>query len=879
MMFGAIRVKAQTEPLLLSRLDIVKDYEFPLEFTEGEGYEGKSFSTSLDGLYDAIGTLAEDIDEQISDKLFTQVVNVDESETYSWSNELQLLSSTETDGWFGRYFEDAQASNAPKTWGSTAENQNTFYLQAITLSNGEFTIGSAGQYPGVLKYGDTDYTYLYIVNGNKAARVKVYVDIKEAQTIELETQLSKLNIVKDYEFPLEFYVGKSYEGKSYTTTLEGLYDALGTTAEEIDANAAKITFTQVVSSEEVDGIMQYSWSDELQLPSVAATDSWFGRYIQYDEATDTETPLEMCAPKTWGGSADNQNTFYLQNITLSNGEFTIGSAGQYPGVLKLEDTDYTYLYIIHGDKAARVKVYVDMKEQEVIDPDQLEQVGETTVEVTAEINDSYGTKAFSVDMAPILEALGVESYDEDIFTWESEGKIGDNHTEGSGGYYYNDEGFIENWGSNASFYIALPNGASSISDGNYTIGQMAGHFTYITEPTTVIGDLIYKIGAKYYVVHVKYTVTPPEAKLDNPDDNFDLVSVQALYKELVPSDAYYGDCDAETKANMEMELDMTAVKNLIGEGSYEFWGLKAPANADSYGTLTTSTGYSTNSGFNGGFWMGMPNPDLGDEYVNYAWVANWSQNAYGIEWNLSTGRIGFDIHPGSPAHQVGDTYKSVFYLENTSTHQAIKYILTVAYVEAYSAKGEEAGKEEVVGVLSGENISDEDFYYVGDAISNEVYEVLGIDPSEYEDCTWMVTNSSGKLVDFPAGLEGENATFDKYGYYINVETADIEDIAFTLCYYKEENRFAVGFYGFEGGPDGLAEYISGKTYKTTVALKYGDKYYVFDIVAGDEETVTGIVETTVNTQTARKIYDINGREITAPVRGIYIIDGKKVMIK
>ena len=83
----------------------------------------------------------------------------------------------------------------------------------------------------------------------------------------------------------------------------------------------------------------------------------------------------MCAPKAWGGSAENQNTFYLQNFTLSEGEFTIGSAGQYPGVLVLDDTDYTYLYVIHGDKAARIKVYVDMKEQEHVNPDELHMIG------------------------------------------------------------------------------------------------------------------------------------------------------------------------------------------------------------------------------------------------------------------------------------------------------------------------------------------------------------------------------------------------------------------------------------------------------------------------------------------------------------------------
>ena len=408
---------------------------------------------------------------------------------------------------------------------------------------------------------------------------------------------------------------------------------------------------------------------------------------------------------------------------------------------------------------------------------------------------------------------------------------------------------------------------------------MQGHFTNITEPTTVSADLIFKVAEKYYVVHVIYTVTPPEDVTDNPDDNFEIVSKQNLYKELVPSQLYYGESDAETKANMEMELDMEAVKKFIGEGSYEFWGLKAPANADSYGTLTTSTGYGTNAGFTGGFWMGMPKDNLGEEYVNYSWVEGWAQNAYGIEWNLSTGKIGFDIHPNSPAHQVGDTYQSIFYLENTSNHKAIKYTLTVEYVSEYSGKGEEVGSTDVVGVLSADDVNGDGFYNVGETMSDEVYAALGIDSSNYGDCTWMITNTSGKLVAFSGGLQAENATFDANGYYVDTSNEDlIDDVVFTLAFDEETNRFAIGFFGQED-PDNPEAYMAGKVFQTTVALRYGEKYYKFNIFAGDEQTVTGIKTISGDSVSAGKIYDISGREVANPSRGLYIINGKKVMIK
>lgn len=757
-----------------------------------------------------------------------------------------------------------------------AEGYSWYAFPDVDDATGEFAI-CVGQLPNHFDDGANLETTLVLHYKGKEASFNVKVTVEPKPTVDFETNLSKLTIVKDYEFPLEFTSGKYYEGKSASITLEGVYDLLGTTADELDADATYHLFTQMLIGEDVEGTTLYSWSDELKMVSEASGGSWFGRYYEYDESTGNETLIEMNAPKEWSESADNQNTYYLQDITLSDGEFTIGSLGQHPNVLKTGDADYTYLYLIYGDKAARIKVYTVVTDPEEVDPEELQMVGETDVYLSAEINDAYGTKPLSFDMAPILEALGVDSYDEDVYSWASEGVISNHHTEGSGGFYWDDEGYIIEWSqSTTAFYAALGN----IANGEYNIGQMAGHFTNITEDTTINADLIYKVDSKYYVVHIHYTVKAPEAKLDNPDDNFDIVSVIPLAMELVPSDKYYGDCNAETKANMQMELDMNAVAKLIGEGSYEFWGLKAPVNADSYGTLTTSTGYGTNSGFTGGFWMGMPNADLGEEYVNYAWVANWAQNSYGIEWNLSTGIIGFDIHPGSPTHQVGDTYKSIFYLENESTHKAIKYILTVSYVEAYSAKGEEVGREEITGILDENNLNDEDFYFVGEAITNDVYEALGIDESEYEDCQWMVMNSAGKFVVHQAGLQGETATFDENGFYVDLNAGGLEeDVAFTVTYDESAKRFAMGFFGQEDGPENLQSYIEGKTFHTSVALMFDGKYYVFDIFAGNEAAVTSINNIVGASIPSVKMYDISGREVVAPTRGLYIINGKKVMIK
>ena len=61
-----------------------------------------------------------------------------------------------------------------------------------------------------------------------------------------------------------------------------------------------------------------------------------------------------------------------------------------------------------------------------------------------------------------------------------------------------------------------------------------------------------------------------------------------------------------------------------------------------------------------------------------------------------------------------------------------------------------------------------------------------------------------------------------------------------------------------------------------IATKKKDKFNIF---AGDEQTVTGIKTISGDSVSAGKIYDISGREVANPSRGLYIINGKKVMIK
>ncbi|MBQ9363430.1 MAG: DUF4859 domain-containing protein [Bacteroidaceae bacterium] len=596
-----------------------------------------------------------------------------------------------------------------------------------------------GQYPNRLVAGDLWTGTFTMVYGEKEVTFTVRLQIVERPAVE--TLLSQLEIVSQYDLPLEFTVGKSYEGKTYSVNIDDVYATLGTTPEELDADVASYTYTQVVQADSVEGELVYSWSDVLQKPEEAAGGAWFGRYINYNEATGEETVFGN-APKTWNTGG---NTFYTQSITLNNGEFSIVS-GQFPDVLKVGDSDYADLYIINGNKACQIHVYVVVKEPEVIDPNAMIQVGDTTIAVTAEVDNNYATKGFTIDMEAVVAALGCTTDDlEDVYAWASEGSISDNHTESSGGFYYNDEGYIENWGSNASFFIART--TTSLNDGKFTIGQMANHFADLEGNQTVKGDLIFQYEKNYYVVTVEYTVKGKEPK---PEEfTYNLVATETLSMQIIPGSAWAW----ETKSTLDLEY----IASKIGTEDFKLYTDKA--NSD--GELSWSSTYTCTPA--PGFWYGTTTYE-NEEHQVVVDNAGWGTNSFGITY--AGGEITWYQYPGQ--RQVGDSYTANIYLANEETGDYIKYILYVRYVEEVTPEAEFAGQEEVTVQMTNDLYDEDEDSYVVALDMQAAYDSLGISEELVEACSVIAPKSSTVFDTYPTE---EQIFYNAEGYTVSDEDA------------------------------------------------------------------------------------------------------------
>lgn len=719
-----------------------------------------------------------------------------------------------------------------------------------------------GQMPGVfaqLYEPSALKATLYLIVGGKEVSFEVTQNVAPAQKMAL----SAFDIVKDYELTLPFTVGRSYEGKTYSATFDGLYEALGVEdAAAFDEAIIENTYTQAIQTEETaEGSGEYIYTpiDQLVRPAEATGDGWFGRYTSYDEATDEETTLPMNYPKSWQSGC----TFYMPDIQLADGKFSIVS-GQFPGTLKVGDTDWTYLYIVNGSKAARVKVQVEVSEPQTISFDQMTLAGESTVPVKMEQAESgwpYIDIAF--DMAPVAEALGVDVSDlDEAWAWASEGELSNNHTTGeAGGYYFDADGYIAGYSNESPIYM-FP---TDIYNGEWRFGQHAGSdfISGATADSPWKTQLVFLGTDKYYIVNIDATITVAGAGDEDPDKTVDdefgeIVATIPLTFEMKPAGSYYGDMSAEDKAAMELDLNIESIKSLLGEDSYNVWGLKAPAAAGGTPRLTAGTGYTPNTGFNSGFWMAMPQENLGDEYVNTAFVGSWGTNSYGIEWKLNDGIFGFDQIPGQRA--VGEEFTSTFYWGLADKSKAIKYELTIKYVEEPNNSGNNA-----TILASIDRMIEESEVENGYDMKAIVTEAFGISEEEWESVVPKLANSAATYVTVEDGssfvmrngaiynlTDGEAAPEDCYG--LTYEDGAVELDPMDIPFADGDESKAVIRMAFDYTD---AEGATGRVLLNITAVS-------------KDSPLVGVSGINTNVDGKATYYTLQGTPLTAPVKGICI---------
>ncbi len=722
-----------------------------------------------------------------------------------------------------------------------------------------------GQMPNFFNkiYTDSDLScVLYLVNGDKTLTFNVSLHVNAAPE-PTEVYLSKLEIVKDYTLPLNFVLGKSYEGKTYSATLEGVYDALGTTAAEFDSKASAQTYTQTyinINADDTEKDAEYVLVDSLSHPEDAADGAWFGRYENFDEGTGNPIPLEINGPKGWAAGC----TFYTQSIALAEGVYSIVS-GQYPGTFtSVEDNDYTYLYLVNGTKAVRIKVQVAVEEPQNVDPSEWTEVGTIDItQSTTKIMDYLKLSTSIENITEVASNLGLEDPSDITFyhlPTAGEG-FSDDLSDGWGAWL-NETGNYCAWGSDARVMVAY-----ELADGVYQISslQMAGTLKDGDEFTFPV-FLANPAAGKYYTVNFKYSIKLPASTIKQAD--WTQEGRLEYNVQLIPSETAY-------LLEQNTTVDVDYIKNKLGVDDINTLTLfgdvyyENPEEADADKIYTSQLTLTE-----GGFWMKSVDGKL--------YPASWGDaDAMGMDWQHSgPGIISWYNKPNT--RKAGDTYTGTFYLVNEEKGQYVRIVCNIEFVDELGPEQEPVGSQDVLITLSEDTYNDDNGQYYSPVVDwASVFMALEMAPEDFEGATWMVQNRAGKFIAFggTSEFDMESAQMDADGYYVNLENGGSdEDIVFAVGLNISDSpsgptdlKFTFSSLGNDLEDDVL--------YATKVAIKSDKGIYVFNIKAATESTMTGINGVAAADKKAGKIYDFSGREVTAPAKGFYIRDGKKYFVK
>ena len=689
----------------------------------------------------------------------------------------------------------------------------------IDTENDKLTI-YVGQFPDALAVGDEcNATFGLNVNGNKVT-FDVKLTIVEKPETGVETHLSLLNILGTVEYDLTEEPRNNYNYNRITIDISKALEALG----YADENAVAETLTDYLYMAWYDNENECKL-DQLESKWTANSGFWTGTF--YDENTGEETG-ELIENASW--------KIYIEAFDLNVAEKTLSAnVGQQPNALKHGDKFWLPMYLINGTNAYIIQVNINIESEtppeEELPFAEKTKVGGEEVNLTSWPLGGYGNIAWSPDLEAI-EALFKEGHSTLTLYSLADGDLSNNRTANADGYWYNADGEIVVFGSGQYIYIQ-PNGNKENFQILY-IGQNPGSCNIGDKWTTylyIVAD------NEYYEIKLNLSII--EKPLIDLSE-LEMVADETYEYQIIPS-GEYGDGRGE----MSTGINLPNLAEQLGVGSYTFLGEKYNEE--------TETAYLTdeyNCDPHPAFWM----------KGNY--VYDWGNaNSYGIYFNSSVPSFTFIQLPNTCA--VGDNFCSTFYLVNYDTNQYVRYTIYIEYVEEV-VDYETVGAETVTLPLW--DAENEDYIETPFDLT-ACYEALGCDQETFAEMgEWKVVNEKGKVT--AEGYEDE-----MYGFWFDANGWPTDD--------EEQMTFSAEYLGADMSDCGegcfrTSAFVEG-TYTCRLVAQFDGKRYYFNItVTPDADAIDSVV---ADSKAVGTIYDVTGRTVNQPSKGLYIVNGKKVLIK
>lgn len=686
---------------------------------------------------------------------------------------------------------------------------------------GEFAI-SVGQYPDTLVAGDKVSAKFALVYGGKQATFEVSLSVIAKPEIPAPTTLVEkdLNIVGEKEIVVEQFPRSGYDSDAVQLEIGDAVAKLGFESAELlaDVLGDVLYCTQYNEGDiEEGGGLKMA---ELTNQSSAGVPGFWLHAVQNEAGEETGE----CARAGYGG----EDKFFVETFAFNaeTGVLTC-KLGQMPSLLKANEQWWVNVYLLRGDKAYRMKYTLKINEREQgSGVEGMNKVGEDVI--TAEIwpdPTNYTHVDIHPDVDAIAAALGCEVGDFGMQALDDTDNWGGT-TANNGGFWFSQAGTVTGYGTNSYFFIepATANDYSLLH-----LGQYPGRIEVGEEYST---KLYFVNGENYYELTVIMKVVPEKVI----DGLFKEVARRSVTFQQEPTSGY------EWTDGIDIPTDF--INETLGTSDWVVYGM-ATLDADGNereGNAKYSKSYTITE--SPGFWLNSDgrNAGWGDPDAKFGISAGGQQS----------GKFSMLQYPNRCS--IGEVLKTQIYFVNEETAEMVTFNVMFNIVSEI-INYDEVGAENVTLPVSMEKDCVIDFDLAPAA------EALGVTVEE------LSAESSRYLKGLAGGTYGEGVNIATgLGFDANGDCNSQGDYFF----YFEDGKMYTGT-----STDIPEDFLLPVQF----AFNIDDKIYVYYANFVSEAVYSGIKTVGNEAKADNRIFDISGRQVTKPTRGLYIQNGKKVVIK
>ena len=716
------------------------------------------------------------------------------------------------------------STNAPGGFWMSSDYRNVghgdeaAFYEDIWFDSAEDLFGIyLGQYPNALKDGATLTPTFVLKHGDKQVTFDITYIVNPLPTMpEAELEIAKLEIVGETEVTVDQTPSMSWKAYVASVSLAGVAEKFGVDAE---------IFPTMIPNQLYQAKIDLTYGLKVDsLIAITVNDGW-GRVAM---SLEGDTLTEVCSANY--GSLEDLKAFYTNGWSFDAATDTLScNMGQFPERMVAGDQLYSYVYLVYGNKAFRIKYILNVIEDPNAGKNNLEdmtKVGSSTFSLEQYPTTDYSTTYISLNADSIATLLGCSTSDMVLQAIDNNGALSTNSTATKGGYWMTQGGIICGWGDNAYFFVE-PNVQGDYSQLNF--GQMPGNTAIGEEGHTM---LYLTANGNYYELDITLKIVAKEI--------VGLESFENVATRNLTIQQEYITYEWSKAASIPMEQ----IYSLIGTTEPVLYGLAVDSVAATTGSKYTDD--YTCSPFPG-FWLNAEgrNDKWGSSTFTWGMSAavEVSDEAYNINCMLDHGAI-------------GDVYNGQFFLANLENQKMITINLTYQIVETL-VEFEVVGEEWINLPVSMEDMPvDYDLTKIATAFGLESVGAL------FEGYYAKGLKADGT---YSEGMDiiGNGLTFTINGAY-----ADYADIYINV---SEDFTQLITYSNVDIEAPFKAE--------ATFCFEIDAKRYVIHATLLDPESyAAGIAGISADKEDG-KIYNLQGQEVVAPAKGIYIMNGKKFLVK